>query len=83
MQNKFDKRKKLKLPKKQQIRDKVLALVERLNKMDAREKFYKGSTQNKSFFNKKQLFTIRKRKKISHVHYYCLSKEDSNRLMDS
>ena len=47
------------------------------------EKFYKGSTQNKSFFNKKQLFTIRKRKKISHVHCYWLSKEDSNRLMDS
>lgn len=71
------------MPKKHEIRDKVLALVERLNKMDAWEKFYKGSTQNKYFFNKKQLFTIRKRNKISHVHCYWLSKEDSNRLMDS
>lgn len=71
------------MPKKHEIRDKVLALVERLNKMDAWEKFCKGSTQNKYFFNKKQLFTIRKRKKISHVHCYWLSKEDSNRLMDS
>lgn len=71
------------MPKKHEIRDKVLALVERLNKMDTWEKFYKGSTQNKSFFNKKQLFTIRKRKRISHVHCYWLSKEDSNRLMDS
>ena len=83
MQNKIDKRKKLKLTKKHEIRDKFLALGERLNKMDARKKFYQSSTQNKSFFNKKQLFTIRKRKKISHVHYYWLSKEDSNRLMDS
>ena len=56
--------------------------MERLKKKDAQGKFYKSSTQNKSFFNNKQLFTIRKRKKIKHVCYYWLSKEDSNRLID-
>ena len=42
MQNKIDKRKKLKLTKKHEIRDKFLALGERLNKMDARKKFYQS-----------------------------------------
>ena len=53
---KIDKRKTTKVPKKLGIGNHVLALAERLKKKDVPRKFYKSSTQNKSFFNNDKYF---------------------------
>ena len=57
---KIYKRKTTKLPKKLDTGDRVLVLAERLKKKDAPRKFYKSSTQNKSFFNNDKIFLTTK-----------------------
>ena len=59
---KIDRRKKNKLTKKLDKGDHVLVVAERLKAKDALGKFYKISTQNKSFFNNDKIFLIKKKK---------------------
>ena len=56
------------------IGEKVLVLSERLKKKDTPGKLYKASTQNKTFYNKDNVFIIRKRlKSLDNVWYYWIS----------
>ena len=60
---KLMKKNNIKLMEKLDIGDCVLGLGNRLKKKDAPGKYYKSSTQNKSFFNKYEIFLVKKRKK--------------------
>ena len=51
-------RKKLRSPL--EIGEKVLVLAERLKKKDAPGTLYKSTTENMSFFNREQIFIVRK-----------------------
>ena len=63
------------------IGEKVLVLAERLKKKDALGKLYKTSTQNKTFFNKDNIFIIRKRvQTTSNDWYYWLLEENSENI---
>ena len=58
----------------------IYVLAERLKKKDASGKFYQSFTENQPFFNKNQLFTIRKRVIFNNGSYNCwLSKRKHNR----
>ena len=48
-----------------EIGEKVFVLSECLKKKDAPWKFYKGSTENKKFFNRDRIFTIVNRSEIN------------------
>ena len=63
----FDKKTYKKLRSPLTIREKVLVLAERLRKKDAPGNLYKSTTENISFFNREEIFIVRK----------VLSKEDS------
>ena len=52
-----------------EIGEKVLVLAERLRKKDALGRFYKSTTENKSFFNRDRTFTISERSKINGKTY--------------
>ena len=60
---KIDKKNNTKLMEKLDIGDCVVGLGNRLKKKDAPGKYYKSSTQNKSFFDKYEIFLVKKRKK--------------------
>ena len=61
----------------------VHVLGERLKKKDDPSKLYKCSTENKPFFNKSQLFTIRKRVIFNNGSYdYWLSKRGKENIID-
>ena len=47
-----------------------ILLAERIKKKSAPGKFYKQSVQNMSYFNKEQLYTIRKKRLIDGIKYY-------------
>ena len=51
-------RKKLRSPL--EIGEKVLVLAERLKKKDAPGTLYESTTENMSFFNREQIFIVRK-----------------------
>ena len=63
----FDKKTYKKLRSPLTVREKVLVLAERLRKKDAPGNLYKSTTENISFFNREEIFIVRK----------VLSKEDS------
>lgn len=54
----WTKQKTNKLTKKLDVGNRVLMLTERLNKNDARGKFYEKSGQSKQFLNKDKIFLI-------------------------
>ena len=62
----------------------VLALAERLKKKDvSKVHTYKPTTEKISFFNRKQIFMVRKIVKTSRDNYlYWISKEGDNRIID-
>ena len=72
---KIGNRKKNKLREPLDIGGKVLVLAKRLKRRDAPGFLYKSTTQNKPFFNKGQIFFIRKRVPIDNSYYYWVSKE--------
>ena len=60
-----------------EIGEKVLVLAERLKKKDAPGRFYKSTTQNKSYFSK-EIFIVKKRvKTTSDGYYHWVAKENS------
>ena len=63
-------RKRKKLRKDLEISEKVYVLAERIKKKSAPGKFYKQSLQNISYFNKEQVYRIRKKGTINGIKYY-------------
>ena len=76
---KYD-RKKKKLRKNVNIIEKVLVLAEIIRKKSAPGKFYKQTVQNISYFNKENIFFIRKKQKIHKISYYWLKDPQNKRL---
>ena len=66
------------------IGEKVLALAEHLKKKDAPGNLCKSTTENISFFNRKQVFVVRKMVKISNTinYHYWVSKEGEDKVID-
>ena len=64
--------------------EQVLALARRLSKKDAPQVYiYKPNTENISFFNRKQIFVVRKIVKTSDNSYlYWISKEGDKCVID-
>ena len=61
----------------------MLALAERLKKKDAPGNLYKSRIEKISFFNREQIFVVRKIVKISNTNYhYWISKEGENKIID-
>ena len=60
---------------------KVLLIAEHLRKKDAPGVLYNGSTQNKSFFNRNEIFIVNRRVGINNGktdYYYWVEKDDKN-----
>ena len=76
---KSDKRKK-KLRNLLDIGETVLVLDERLKKKDAPGKLYKGTTENKSFFNRDRIFTISNIVKLNNGAYLYWLKEGDQKV---
>ena len=62
------------------IIEKVLVLAEIIRKKSAPGKFYKQTVQNISYFNKENIFFIRKKQKIRKISYYWLKDPQNKRL---
>ena len=56
----FDKKTRKKLRSSLTVGEKVLVLAERLRKKDALGSLYKSTTKNISFFNREEIFIVRK-----------------------
>ena len=63
--SKKDERNPRKLREPLNIGENVLVLAKRLKKKDAPGKFYKSTTQNKTFFNKDKVYIVKKRVKTT------------------
>ena len=74
------KRKNNKLREPINTGEKVLVLSERLKKKDALGFLYKSATLNKPFFQKAQIFVIRKRVSYDNYYYYWIYKEGEDKM---
>ena len=74
-----DNRRENKLGGPLNIGEKVSVLAERLEKKDVPGSLQKSTTQNKPYFNKDQIFVIRKRVTYD-CYYYWLSKKDEDKI---
>ena len=63
-----------------EIGEKVFVLSEHLKKKDAPGKFYKSSTENKTFFNRDRIFTIVNRSKINDQGFIYWIKESNKKI---
>ena len=59
----------------------MLVLAAGLGKKEAFGKFYKSSTQNKSYFNKDEIFFITKKEKIDYQYFYWLTNTKMNKFI--
>ena len=66
----FDKKSRKKLRSPLTVGEKVLVLAERLRKKDALGNLYKSTTKNTPFFNRNELFIVRKVVLIDNTYYY-------------
>ena len=71
-----DFRRKKKLRDPLTIGERVLILANRLKKKDAPGVLYKSTTENKPYFNRKQVYIIKKIVKIANTYNYWLSTEE-------
>ena len=78
---KLDEKQKRKLREPLEISEKVLVLAERIKKKDAPGVLFKSTTENIPFFNKKEVFKIRKRNLVNSVYNYWI-KKDNNQNID-
>ena len=63
------------------VGERVLALAERLKKKETTKHLYKSTTENVSFFNREQIFVVRKVAKTSKDNYlYWISKESNDKI---
>ena len=72
---KIDLKRKKKLREPLVIGERVLILARRLRKKDAPGVLYKSTTENKPFFSKKQIYTVKKVVKVNKTFNYWISKE--------
>ena len=77
---KMDERQKKKLREPLEIDEKVLILAERIKKKDAPGILFKSTTQNVPFFNKKEIFKIRKYNLVDNVYNYWIKKENNQKI---
>ena len=77
---KMDERQKKKLREPLEIDEKVLILAERIEKKDAPGILFKSTTQNVPFFNKKEIFKIRKYNLVDNVYNYWIKKENNQKI---
>ena len=77
-----DKKLRRKLREPLKIGEKVLALAERLKKKDTPGNLYKSKTKNISFFNREQVFVVRKVVKVSNNYHYWILKEEEVKVLD-
>ena len=77
---KVDERQKKKLREPLEINEKVLILAERIKKKDAPGILFKSTTQNVPFFNKKEIFKIRKYNLVDNVYNYWIKKENNQKI---
>ena len=64
------------------IGEKVLVLAERLKKKDAPGTLYKSTTENIPFFNRNEIFTVRKVLSIEDSYNYWISKTSDDKIID-
>ena len=64
------------------VGEKVLVLAERLRKKDAPGNLYKSTTKNTPFFNRNELFIVRKVVPVNNT-YYCISKTGGSKLISN
>ena len=78
---------KVDLKRKKRLRDpltigeRVLILASRVKKKDAPGVLFKSTTENKSFFNKKKIYVVRKIVKITNTFNYWISQEGQERVI--
>ena len=77
---KLDEKQKRKLGEPLKIDEKVLILAERIKKKDAPGLLFKSTTQNIPFFNKKEIFKIRKYNLIDNVYNYWIKRENNQNI---
>ena len=77
---KLDKKHKRKLREPLKIDEKVLVLAERIKKKDAPGVLFKSTTENIPFFNKKEIFRIKKRNLVNNVYNYWIKKENNQNI---
>ena len=77
---KLDEKQKRKLREPLEIDEKVLVLAERIKKKDAPGVLFKSTTENIPFFNKKEVFKIRKRNLVNNVYNYWIKKENNKNI---
>ena len=70
--HRFYERKRKRLTEKLDVAERVYVLAERIKKKSTPGKFYKGTVQNISYFNKETVYIVRKRKEIDNINYYCI-----------
>ena len=74
-------RKKLRSPLT--VGEKVLVLAERLRKKDTPGNLYKSTTKNTPFFNRNELFIVRKVVPVDNTYYYWISKTGDSKLISN
>ena len=77
---KLDEKHKRKLREPLKIDEKVLVLAERIKKKDAPGVLFKSTTENIPFFNKKEIFRIKKRNLVNNVYNYWIKKENNQNI---
>ena len=73
-------RRKLREPLK--IGEKVVALAECLKKKDPPGNLYESTAESISFFNREQVFVVRKIVQISNNYLYWISKGGEDKVLD-
>ena len=78
----FDKKLRAKLRSPLLVGEKVLALAERLRNKDTSGNLHKSTTENMSFFNREQIFIVRKVVPRDDSHNYWISKTEDGENID-
>ena len=78
----FDKKTRKKLCSSLTVGEKVLLLAERIRKKDAPGNLYKSTTENISFFNRDEIFTVKKVLLIEDSYNYWISKTADGEIIN-
>ena len=77
----IDLKRKKKLREPLAIGERVLILASRLKKKDAPGVLFKSTTENKPFFNRKEVYVVKRIVKIDNTFNYWISKEQEDQLI--
>ena len=72
----IDQRKNIKLRSPLQVGEKVFVLSSRLKKKDPAGQFYKSTTENRPFFDRNRISTIKNCTNINGINYYWITEND-------